>query len=456
MGNAAIIVLMSLLFMRGQPARETLVLNGELLADRPHLEVETFIRAPDAGLDGVSSPTLQPVADLHRIDVPNISPPMQVRFGNEAPVDRPDFLANLLPQDLLFENIVPTGGGFEGRKPQNRKRLVGERGGNEKSEAAVEMALAWLARHQRDDGSWRFNHLEGRCGGRCRNPGSVETPTGATALALLPFLGAGHTHTDQGEYSEAIDKALYYLIEQAMETPHGADLQQGTMYAQGLAAIALCEAYAMTEDKALRPTAEAALKYIGYAQHPKGGWRYFPGQPGDMTVTGWQMMALKSAQMAQLTVPAGAITRGKTFLNGMATGDGAYYGYLERGKDPAPTAIGLLCRMYTGWSLADGRLANGVAYLADLGPSKDDMYFNYYATQVLHHYGGSSWKPWNEKLRDHLIKTQSLAGHERGSWYFADEHGVRAGRLYNTAMSAMILEVYYRHMPLYGKRMVKE
>jgi hypothetical protein len=87
---------------------------------------------------------------------------------------------------------------------------------------------------------------------------------------------------------------------------------------------------------------------------------------------------------------------------------------------------------------------------------QNNMYYNYYATQVLHHVGGYPWEQWNAVMRDYLVKTQAKAGHEEGSWYFdGDDMGSRnGGRLYCTAMAAMILEVYYRHLPLYRQQSV--
>ena len=84
------------------------------------------------------------------------------------------------------------------------------------------------------------------------------------------------------------------------------------------------------------------------------------------------------------------------------------------------------------------------------------MYFNYYATQVMHHYEAPGWNTWNDQLRDRLVKTQSKYGHERGSWYFHDKHSLAGGRLYNTAICTMILEVYYRHMPLYRREILEQ
>jgi len=73
---------------------------------------------------------------------------------------------------------------------------------------------------------------------------------------------------------------------------------------------------------------------------------------------------------------------------------------------------------------------------------------------VLHHFGEPYWDDWNRTMRDHLVRTQETTGHERGSWHFADQHGDTAGRLYSTAMAILILEVYYRHLPLYGDRAI--
>ncbi len=120
------------------------------------------------------------------------------------------------------------------------------------------------------------------------------------------------------------------------------------------------------------------------------------------------------------------------------------------------TAVGLLSRMYFRWAQDDPRLAAGVGYLQKLGPSRHDVYFNYYAHQVMHHYEGAGWDAWNRETRDRLIATQARRGHEHGSWYFNNEHAESGGRLYTTAMCIMILEVYYRHMPLYGEAAVKD
>jgi hypothetical protein len=84
------------------------------------------------------------------------------------------------------------------------------------------------------------------------------------------------------------------------------------------------------------------------------------------------------------------------------------------------------------------------------------MYYNYYATQVMAHWEGEEWKKWNGEMRDYLVNTQATQGHETGSWTFNSHWDSRGGRLYSTSLATMILEVYYRHMPIYRAQSVEE
>jgi hypothetical protein len=372
-------------------------------------------------------------------DVAQQQPPAAHAVGLELPVGEPP----------LAHVRTDLHGLLAGRGAAARAALLEGEGGTPQSEEAVWRGLRWLAAHQQPDGSWNFNHHLGACAGRCRHPGTHASTTAATSLVLLAFLGHGETHRD-GTFAEVVQRGLYYLINRAVPTPHGLDLQEGTMYAQGLSAMALCEAYALTQDRSLREPAQRALDFIVYAQDKQGGgWRYAPGMPGDTTVTGWQIMALRSGQMAYLVVPEECLAAAARFLDSVQEGYGAYYGYQTPDKGPTTTSIGLLCRMYQGWHRQHEGLAAGVALLAAQGPSPDNMYYNYYATQVLHHWGGQPWEKWNRVLREQLIADQALQGHETGSWYYAGGRAAVAGRLYNTAMAVMTLEVYYRHLPLY-------
>jgi len=358
--------------------------------------------------------------------------------------------------DWLAQRDTDVSGSLSGRSARARARVLGPRGGNQQSEEAVSRGLRWLMAHQRENGSWSFDLSGPFCQGRCGEPGSATSTTAATALAILPFLGAGHTHLE-GDYRETVRRGLYYLTTRALVTRHGVDLQDGTMYGQGLAAIALCEAYGMTRDRNMRDLAQQAIDFICYAQDSRGGgWRYTPGEPGDTTVTGWQLMGLKSAQMAGLHVPTPNIALVHRFLDSVQSDQGARYGYMTPQPRRTTTAIGLLCRMYTGWRPDRPALGRGVKLLAEWGPSDDNMYYNYYATQVMFHWGGPEWERWNRKMRDYLIATQATQGHESGSWFFSGGRGDVGGRLYNTAVAVMTLEVYYRYQPLYTHAAIGE
>ena len=421
----------------------------------------------DANLDGAPGEVAIPLLASSMSGMPSSDPlfPSDTRIRITSPTD-----SNFNPQAISSASDFnsshqtkmtlpfdrPTGGGWNGRLPENRTGLLDAGGGSAITEGAVQAGLEWLVRHQHENGSWTFSFDEKPCDRRCRHSSDMTNTTGATGLALLCFLGQGHTHHTESPYREAIENGIYYLIKRIGPTPHGGDLQEGTMYAHGIATLALCEAYGMSHDQSLRSYAQSCVDFICHAQHKHGGWRYSPGQQGDTTVFGWQMMALKSAKMAGLRVPTEITHNARRFLDHVGSEDGAFYGYLQSGIEPTPTSVGLLCRMYTGWPRNHRPLMRGVRYLAARGPSKTDLYFNYYANQVMFHYRLEGWTGWNHRLSGYLVRTQARLGHEMGSWYFEDPYAQEAGRHYVTCMAIMILEVYYRHMPLYQQRSIDE
>jgi hypothetical protein len=324
------------------------------------------------------------------------------------------------------------------------------------SEAAPASSLQWLSAHQKKDGSWSFDHREG--GPSQADPGTLKsTPIAATALALLPFLGAGQTH-QEGRYQETVRRGLGYLAQGGKPGIVGTDYAEtgGRLYSHGLVTLALCEAYAMTADNELKKPAQKAVDFIVYAQDPVGGgWRYMPRQVGDVSVTALQLLALRSAQMAGLEVPRKTLDRANGFLDRVQSDGGAKYGYTAPGDRPSTTAMGLVSRMMLGADREQESFKRGAKFIADTGPSQHNMYFNFYATLLIrqHYDHADEWKNWNVEIRDYLIETQSKAGAEAGSWFFkGEDHGAaRGGRVYCTAMATLILEVHYRHLPIFRK-----
>lgn len=345
--------------------------------------------------------------------------------------------------------ITADGDAYAGRRGDARSRRSAARGGTPGSEEAVDRGLAWLALHQAVDGSWRFDLSGCHCDGGCRDAGSVTSTTAATGLALLPFLGAGHTHVE-GPYRETVSRGLYYLMSRMRLTARGGDLSEGTMYGHGTATIALAEALGMTRDEAFVPYVRDAVRFITTAQDTHGGgWRYLPGQAGDMTVTAWQLAALRSAALAGVPVSSPTMDGVRRFLDRVQFGQGETYGYQSPHPRPCTSAIGLLCRLYTRWP-NEAAIDRGLGALAKSGPAPDAIYLNFYLSQTLMQRDHPLWQKWNPRNRDQLVARQERHGHETGSWFFVDRETAPGGRLAHTALAVLTLEVYYRLLPIYG------
>ncbi len=347
---------------------------------------------------------------------------------------------------------------LSGREPGRREGFIGANGGSDATEAAVTLALEWIVRQQKKDGLWSLQgpYLDG---------GSQENRLAATAMALLALQGAGNTHR-AGTHRVAVARGWKKLLatqraDGVFDTGPIPPLHESYSHAQ--ATIALCELYGMTHDEELREPAERALGYAVEAQSEGGGWRYEPRREGDMSVTGWYVMALESAMMAGLEVPHETLERVGDFLDLVAVDDGRRYGYRRenRARDAQPvtaavTAEGLLCRQYLGWQRDDPRLVEGLAAVMKEKPidfdADKDLYAWYYITQVAHHAQGAAWRKWNARLRTELPARQVEKGKERGSWDPSlDRWGSAGGRLFATCFATWMLEVYYRHLPIYGE-----
>jgi hypothetical protein len=353
------------------------------------------------------------------------------------------------------------GVGFGGRGAGRRKAMLAVAGGTKHTERAVTAALIWLAKHQLSDGSWSLKDYKSRCtDGTCTGVGNVNADTGATAMGLLPFLAAGQTHRTKGPYKVNVGRAVEWLIRHQQPDGNLAKNCQQPMYSHGLATIALCEAAGMTSDPVVRNAAQLAVNYIQAAQNKgTGGWRYTPGEEGDTSVVGWQVMALKSAKMAGLDVNHYAFEGASKWLDSCAFGNNKSQYFYTPGQNGnnAMSAVGLLCRQYLGARRDSPMMTDGTQYLLQNMPGADpkatsNIYFDYYATQVLHNMNGYEWDTWNRRMRKLLIDMQNKDSSTcaNGSWDpAADAWGKHGGRVMMTSLAALTLEIYYRYLPLF-------
>jgi hypothetical protein len=404
------------------------------------------------------SPLLGRAAYWYRLAQPKLAGLLQVKVEKRLAEIEPLVTA----PETSDNSLVPVRGLYGWREPALRPIVVVLAGGTTESERAVRAALVWLANHQLSDGSWSLQNYTHRCKARdrtCTGTGEAQHDAGATAMGLLPFLAAGHTHKSKGPYKETVDKGITWLIKRQKADGCLASGEAPVMYSHGLATIALCEAYGLTADKNVGRAAQGAVNYILKAQNAAdGGWRDNPGDPGDTSVVGWQLTALKSARMAGLDI-GGSSRSGWAFagtskwLDSVAVHDGTEYAY-QPGNPPinTMTSVGLLCRQYLGTKRGNPMLTGGMAYLMNNLPDegRESIYYWYYATQVMHNMSGYGWHAWNRKMRDLLIHTQVRNTEQcaNGSWDPKDDlWGKRGGRVMQTALSCLTLEIYYRYPP---------
>ncbi len=356
---------------------------------------------------------------------------------------------------------------------KNGGLILGSRSGrigspSRRNDECIAAALVWLARHQMPDGSWSLDGYTSRCTDKsCTGQGSVKADAAATALGVLPFLAVGQTHRTKGKYQKTVSNAIAWLVGNQRNT---GDLRNGSnMYAHGLATIALCETFAMSGDKAVGYAAQGTVDFLEAAQNPTtGGWRYNPGDAGDLSVMGWEVMALKSAQMAGLKVNPIVLERASKYLHSVAVGshDAATQGTsasetgqftYQPGNGPsnAMTAAGLLCTQYLGAQRNDPAVRGGTSVIMQHLPENADrdLYYWYYASQVMHNQPGPDWDIWNRKMRRLLAETQCREGCAAGSWDpqhpAPDRWAGQGGRVMTTCLSTLTLEVYFRYLPLY-------
>jgi hypothetical protein len=329
-----------------------------------------------------------------------------------------------------------------------------------RSEAAVDAGLAWLARAQERDGSWKIQRWEGKH--------SEEGRVAVTGLVLMAFLGAGHTPKG-GAHAGKVGKAITFLV--GRQDPHGLigtneRHTSGGGYNHAIAALALAEAYGMTRDDRIGRAVRKAVKFTTeeyQAGRGNGGFRYGPGMLGDLSVTGWFVMHLDAAHAAGLRVDAGALERALAFVDSctLTAGEERGLSAYQRGRSPTPNmaAIGLIARKLLptdNTRRRDELCERAAGFLGDHPPRWGSYWFfygTYVSTQAMHLAGGSRWESWSPAMRDGLVRHQCAAAEEealKGSWH-PIAGGRYGGRAYATALACLCLEAYYRFPSPDGK-----
>ena len=335
--------------------------------------------------------------------------------------------------------------------PKKRVEIIERLGGNPETEKAVMRALDWFTRNQEKNGSW---------------DGPGDHDVAATGMAMLAYMGWGAKHTEAGPYQQPLIKAVDWMVQHVEKKGDLRPSKGGNyMYDHGIAAIAVAEAYSLTKDPRLRPVVERIVDFTVRAQNPKtGGWRYSPygekgyNDRGDLSVTGWQIMALKSAQIGGVPVPAETFDRARGFMDlvGGGRNKGTYGYYTSNDPTSAMVAEGMFVQQLLGVPPTDPRMDESARFLERELPSPRQVsynyYFWYYGCLAMHQHQGPVWERWNARLRPILLKGQidrSDRSDLDGSWDPAGQWGSNAGRCVVTAMAALSLEVYYRYLPLY-------
>ena len=428
-----------------QPPVETAANDNHAPENLPQAPTETNSEAPAAEQD---LPPLVAIRPRNSTANSPVAQPTSATPSARSTSNRPTG-SHTVPE-MYRERLAP-----------NRLQIAEGYGGSAQTEAAVEAALEWLARHQAADGRWDASDhgagVETRALGRDRQGAGAQADTGLTGLALLAFLGAGHTHRSD-KYGKTVGRGLDYLLASQATDGNLAGRAEiyAYMYCHGMATLALSEDYAMTGDPQLTLPVHRAIAYTITAQNlSSGGWRYKPPYPtdrGDTSQLGWQLMSLKSAELSGIGIPERTRQGIIRYLNSVSSGRRAglaAYRPDERATH-SMTAEALVCREFLGRALADSSDEAAEYLLSALpGQGQANFYYWYYGTLAMFQLQGDRWTKWNDALANVLTHTQRGDGDAAGSWEPDALWGGYGGRVFSTSLGALCLEVYYRYLPVY-------
>lgn len=339
---------------------------------------------------------------------------------------------------------------YEGRSSGGRGGALSKYGGahGRATESAVIKALEWLKNHQNPDGSW--------------GPQTIAM----TGLGLLTFLAHGET-TGSKLYGNVVRKAIDYLSsKQKPDGQFGDAFSQPGVYAHAIAAYAIGEAYGLCRIPDLKERMEKGADIIVKGQQPGGLWdyEYKKAERRDLSVSGWQVQALKAAYIngAETKGLHEAIEKAMAGTKSMQGAETGRFGYSSAGQgSDGVTGVGVLSLQLGGHSKAR-EVALGVKAMAEFdcdwkNPTKWPMYAWYYITQAKFQAGGGTWNNWNSKFAPVLTKNQNEDGHwDSPVGAGAENEESKQGPVYSTCLAALTLQVYYRFLPTYAPAKAEE
>jgi hypothetical protein len=320
---------------------------------------------------------------------------------------------------------------------------------DKKVDQAIERALVFLKNHQQADGTWH--------GGR-RGGGSDPA---VTALAVMAFLSAGHL-PGEGPYGAAVEKGVRAVLgfQHANGLIASKNRGQFELYQHGICTLMLAEAAGMTEDRQLareiRGRLVRAVGLILQAQRKpgpsphRGGWRYrVRGTDSDLSVTGWQLLALRAAKNLGCDVPGQNIEQAVDYVKRcQEPGSGGFRYMTGRAVTVPCTGTGILALEVCGKNWHRSRASSRAAdYLLRHRLPWNAAHFSYgvyYCSQAMFQLGGNHWEAYKPYLHKVLLDNQQPSN---GCWHC----GENVGPNYSTAMAVLALTVEYRYLPIYQR-----
>ncbi|MFH0944299.1 MAG: prenyltransferase/squalene oxidase repeat-containing protein [Planctomycetota bacterium] len=337
-----------------------------------------------------------------------------------------------------MNDVIGVGGGAGGLAGGKYGRRGAARSGGRASQKAVDLGLSWLARHQDPRGFWSCANFSDMCEtNTCDGGGDQFFDVGVTGLSLLAFLGAGN-NVNHGPYRNVVRKGLRYLVGcQDEETGCFGEVNshQQFLYDHALATLAVCEAYGLSNWPVLKEPAQKGVNFIQSARNPYGAWRYAypPDGSNDLSVTGWMVMVLKSAEDFGLRIDEAALDGARKFIDEVTDESTWRAGYIDKGsfsarepglnknwpenKTEVLTAVAMLCRIFLGEDPEKSPALRGGADLLlkrmplwSVEEGTIDYYYWYYGSYARWQMGGDAWTRWQERMLDAVIKTQRVKG----------------------------------------------